>query len=216
MVVRSFAMLGVLAGFLGGAVALAHDGVVHKSDEEAAAHRAATAPELPADLGPATPFPIDIQASFDLIDQSGAARTEADYAGKPMLIFFGYASCEAICSVALPRLAGALDLLGDEGSDVQPILITVDPVNDTPAKMRESLPKYHPRLIGLTGSEAKLAEAREAFQVEAEKIGDLPDGTPIFAHGSFIYLLDGTGKVLTILPPILGEDRLAEVIKKYI
>ena len=96
MLVRSLTMLGVLAGFLAGTAALSHDGVVHKSKEEAAAHRAATAteqpPELPADLGPATPFPIDIEASFDLIDQSGTARTEADYAGKPMLIFFGYAS----------------------------------------------------------------------------------------------------------------------------
>ena len=218
---RSLVRLSAGAGLLAGGVALAHDGaahdgVVHKSAAEAAAHAAATAPALPADLGPVTPFPLDIQASFDLIDQSGAARTLDDYSGKPMLIFFGYAACEAICSVALPRMAAALDILGDDGSALQPILITVDPINDTPKTMRESLPRIHPRMIGLTGTEEKLAQARDAFQVEAEKIGDLPDGTPIYAHGSFIYLLDGSGKVLTVLPPILGENRMAEVIRKYI
>ena len=197
--------------------AAAHDGVEHKTPEEAAKHAAETgakAPPLPE--GPALPFPIKIEAAFDLVDQTGARRSERDFAGKPMLIFFGYASCEAICSVALPRLAAALDILGDKADAVQPLLITVDPVNDTPAALAEAMPKIHPRMLGLTGTEAELAAARDAFQVEAQKTSELPDGTPIFAHGSFIYLLDGEAKVLTILPPILGEERMAELILKYI
>ncbi len=154
--------------------ALGHDGVEHKTSEEAAPHGAATpaqaaeAPPLPETA--ALPFPIDIEASFDLVDQSGNRRSEEDFAGKPMLIFFGYASCEAICSVALPRLAGALDILGDKAAALQPIMITVDPVNDTPEALAEAMPKIHPRLLGLTGTEAELAAARAAFQVEAMKL----------------------------------------------
>ena len=210
-------LLAAAALLLPVSLAAAHDGVEHKTKEEAAAHAAATAakaPPLPE--GPALPFPIDINAAFDLVDQTGARRSQQDFAGRPMLIFFGYASCEAICSVALPRMAAALDILGDKADALQPILITVDPVNDTPEALAEAVPKIHPRLLGLTGSEAELAEARAAFQVETEKIGDLPDGTPIYAHGSFIYLLDGSAKVLTVLPPILSEDRIAELILKYI
>ncbi len=203
--------------------AAAHDGVEHKTPEEAAAHAAQSkAPESKASGVPpplpeaALPFPIEIEAAFDLVDQTGARRSERDFAGKPMLIFFGYASCEAICSVALPRMAAALDILGDKAAALQPIMITVDPVNDTPEALAEAMPKLHPRLLGLTGSEAELAAARAAFQVEAKKLHEMIDGTPIYSHGSFIYLLDGDAKVLTVLPPILGEDRIAELILKYI
>ncbi|MCG8594217.1 MAG: SCO family protein [Kiloniellales bacterium] len=207
----------------------AHDGVEHKTPEEAAAHAAATrseatqseASQAKARGGPplpeaALPFPIEIEAAFDLVDQTGIRRSEVDFAGRPMLIFFGYASCEAICSVALPRLAAALDILGEKAGALQPIMITVDPVNDTPEALAEAMPKIHPRLLGLTGTEAELAAARAAFQVEAEKLHEMIDGTPIYSHGSFIYLLDGDAKVLTVLPPILGEDRIAELILKYI
>lgn len=207
----------------------AHDGVEHKTPEEAAAHAAATrseatqseASQAKARGGPplpeaALPFPIEIEAAFDLVDQTGIRRSEVDFAGRPMLIFFGYASCEAICSVALPRLAAALDILGEKAEALQPIMITVDPVNDTPEALAEAMPKIHPRLLGLTGTEAELAAARAAFQVEAEKLHEMIDGTPIYSHGSFIYLLDGDAKVLTVLPPILGEDRIAELIFKYI
>ncbi len=160
---------------------------------------------------PAAAFPADIQPRFRLTDQAGREVTEADFAGRPMAVFFGYASCEAICSVALPQLGAALDLLGDKAAGLAPILITVDPARDTPEAMRAALPRWHPRLIGLTGPEAALAEARAVFQVEAQKVFDGPEG-PVYAHGSFIYLFDREGRLVTLLPPILGPERLAEII----
>lgn len=164
----------------------------------------------------AMPFPVAIHAEFELIDQDGIRRTERDYAGKPVVLFFGYANCEAICSVALPRLAGAIDLLGAEGASIQPILITVDPERDTPEALKSSLPRYHPRLIGLTGSETELAAVRDVFQVEAKVVWREPDGDPIYAHGSFIYLLGPDGELKTLIPPILGEARIAELMRKYL
>ena len=133
-----------------------------------------------------------------------------------MAIFFGYANCEAICSVALPRLGQALDLLEDEADKLSPLLITVDPERDTPDNMGPALAKWHPKLRGLTGSETALADARSAFQVETSLVGEDPEGNPIYAHGSFIYLIGSDGKVLTLLPPILGPERMAEIIKSYL
>lgn len=194
----------LVASFAATGPAAAHDGVVHRTPAEDAAGEAA-----------ATPFPADIRAKFRLIDKTGREVTEADFAGRPMAIFFGYASCEAVCSVALPRLGQALDLLGEKSAALAPILITVDPARDTPEAMRGALPRWHPRLIGLTGSEAALAEARATFQVEAQEVFEGPEG-PVYAHGSFIYLLDGHGQLLTLLPPILGPERMAEVIAGYL
>ena len=194
---------------------LAHDGVVHNSDEEARAHKAETAAKVGLPT-PELPFPVDIRAEFDLIDQDGRAVTQADFAGKPMAIFFGYANCEAICSVALPRLGQALDLLGYEADKLTPLLITVDPDRDTPETMGPALSKWHPRLRGLTGSEVALAAARDAFQVESEKVFEDPEGNPVYAHGSFIYFIGADGKVRTIMPPILGPERMAEVMSSYL
>ena len=186
--------------------AIAHDGVEHPTPGEAAEHAAA---------GPALPFPVEIRPRFDLVDHTGRAVTEADFAGRPMAIFFGYASCESICTVALPRIGAALDLLGAEGAEVAALMITVDPARDTPAAMAEALPAHHPRLVGLTGSAAALAEARAVFQVEAKPVAETPDGAPVYAHGSFIYLVGRDGTVKAVLPPVLTPERIAALMRRH-
>ena len=188
--------------------AFGHDGVVHKTQDEAAAHLVAPTQR--------TPFPLEIRARFTLTDHFGREVTEQDFAGRTMAIFFGYASCQAICSVAMPRLGEALDILGERADRVAPLLITVDPGRDTVASMGPALAKWHPRLIGLTGSEDALAAVRRTFQVEHTKVMDDPDGQPVYAHGSFIYLVGPDGRVQTLLPPILGPERMAEVIASYL
>ncbi len=188
--------------------ALAHDGVTHTNLATAVTHEAAA--------GSTLPFPVEITPRFSLTDQTGRTVTEADFAGRPMAIFFGYANCESICSVALPNLAAALDILGPEGAGIVPILITVDPNRDTPEAMVRKLPEYHPRLVGLTGSDEALAEARAVFKVEASQVTETPEGAPIYAHGSFIYLVGRDGEVKSLLPPIMSPQRIAELMQKYL
>lgn len=187
--------------------AMAHDGVEHATPGEAARHA--------AEAGPALPFPVEIRPRFSLVDHTGRAVTEADFAGRPMAIFFGYANCESICSVALPRMGAALDLLGAEAAEVAALMITVDPARDTPPAMAARLPEHHPRLIGLTGSEAALAAARAAFQVEVSQVAETADGAPIYAHGSFIYLVGRDGTVQSVLPPILSPERIAALMRRH-
>jgi protein SCO1/2 len=95
------------------------------------------------------------------------------------------------------------------------MLITIDPERDTPEAMARRLPDYHPRLIGLTGTEAALAEARAVFQVESKQVSTTPEGAPIYAHGSFIYLVGRDGEVKSVLPPILSPERMADLMRKY-
>lgn len=189
--------------------AAAHD--THDRTRDKAAQTTAPAPENSPEA-----LPFRIGGSFALIDQDGKARGASDPDGQYQLLFFGYASCEAICDVALPRMAETVDLLAAKGKTLRPVLITVDPENDTSAALRQALPKLHPRMVGLTGSPQALAQARQSFQVQAKEVArDFAD-KPIFAHGSFVYLLDPSGKVLTLLPPILGSERMAEAIAGYL
>jgi protein SCO1/2 len=197
------------AFMLMGASAFAHDGVVHENLGEALKHQEETSPNT---LG----FPEVKGGDFDLVDHNGRQRTSINPDGHFQLIFFGYANCKAICSVALPRMAAAVDMLKEQNIQVTPLLITVDPERDTIDNMKDALAYHHKDMVGLTGSEAALEKAYKAFNVEKSLVYEHPEEGPIYAHGSFIYLIGPDGDFKTLLPPILGPERIAEVAKGYI
>src|SRR4029079_18145178 len=73
-----------------------------------------------------------IGGPFALIDQDGKRRTEADYRGKVLLVYFGCTYCPDVCPTDLQEIGLAVDRLGSAGDAVQPIFVTVDPARDTP------------------------------------------------------------------------------------
>ncbi|PWE33300.1 SCO family protein [Maritimibacter sp. 55A14] len=160
-------------------------------------------------------LPFALGGPFRLTDQHGRSRSEADPEGDLQLLFFGYANCPSICSAAMPMMAQTADLLAARGIGVTPVMITVDPARDTPAGMAEPLAELHPDFIGLTGSEDALRRAYDAFQVEHELVFEDPFDGPIYAHGSFVYLLDAAGAVLTLMPPVLTPERAAAIVAGY-
>ncbi len=199
----------ILAVSLFATSSIAHDGVVHSDIGEALKHQEQTSPNT---LG----FPDVKGGDFDLIDHNGNQRTSKNPNGQFQLVFFGYANCKAICGVALPSMAAAVDILKKEKIDVTPILITVDPERDTVDNMKDALAVHHKDMIGLTGSEEALNVAYEAFNVEKSLVYNHPEHGPVYAHGSFIYLIGPDGDFKTLLPPILGPDRIADVTKGYV
>ncbi len=164
---------------------------------------------------PGLGLPVNLGGPFTLMDQYGQVRTEADPDGRTQLLFFGYANCLQICDTALPQMAEVADALSARGIAVTPVMITVDPLRDTPELMAEKLGAWSPEFVGLTGDDAALAAAMAAFQVEAAEVFTDPELGAIFSHGTFIYVLDGTGRFLTALPPILPTDRLTEIVAGY-
>lgn len=192
-------------------IARAHDGVEHKTMEEAASHSAKTAAATPNTPG----FPNIVGGEYQLTDHHGNTRSSRDPDGRYQMIFFGYASCKAICSVALPRMAQAVDILAAKGITVTPLMITVDPERDTEAVMRDALPEIHPQLIGLTGPLDALAKAYKAFSVEKKLVHEHPDEGPVYAHGSFVYLTGPDGAFKTLMPPVLSAERMAEIVTTY-
>jgi protein SCO1 len=195
----------LLAALTFGSAAAAHDVVEHKTDAEAAAHAA------PQGL----PLPFDLGGPFALTDQYGRTRTESDPDGHLQLLFFGYAQCQEICSAALPQMADVAEALSAQGITITPILITVDPARDTVAAMAPAMARLSPDFVGLTGTPDALALAYKAFSIDSSFVFDAPATGPVYAHGSFIYLLDGTGKFITVLPPILSEARMIEIIAAH-
>lgn len=171
-----------------------------------------SAPLLPSAL----PFNVEIGGGFELTDQFGETRRLEDFSGRHILVFFGFANCESICSAALPSMAAAIDELGERGERIDTIMITVDPDRDTPEGLRASLPKFHDDLIGLTGPRDALEAVWKAFHVEVKEVARDWNDEPIYAHGSFIYLIGPDGTVQTLLPPVLPPEQMAAIIQNYL
>ena len=196
--------------------AAAHKGIDHSDATEAAAHAAAQVaqPTLNAAL-PDTLFPSDFGGDYTLTDHHGQRRTQADPDGNLQLVFFGYATCEAICTVALPIMSEMAEALDAKGIEVTPLVITVDPDTDTVETMGPALDTFAPGLTGLTGTEEELAHARDLFHVERELLFTDPRGVDVYSHGSHIYVMDGDGGFLTLLPPVLSTERMVEIVEGY-
>lgn len=167
----------------------------------------------PASAG--NPFPTDFGGDYALTDHHGTSRGPADPDGNLQLVFFGYASCEAICTVALPIMAEVAADLAGRDILVTPLVITVDPARDTVTSMGPALATFAPGLTGLTGSEDALAHARDLFHVERTPLFEEPLGGIVYGHGSHIFVMDGEGGFLTLLPPILSTARMVEIVAGY-
>ena len=150
---------------------------------------------LPAAPLASTIGEADIRSEFSLTDHTGRAVTQADYAGRWQLVFFGFTHCPDICPTTLAYMASVLDLLGPRADGVAPLFVTVDPVRDTVPVMAEYVSAFHPRLIGLIGTEAQVADAAASFRTWYERVEKetAPDGY-MMAHAGHIYLMrpDGT------------------------
>jgi cytochrome oxidase Cu insertion factor (SCO1/SenC/PrrC family) len=150
---------------------------------------------------------------FELTDQTGHRRTDADFRGKLVVLYFGYTYCPDVCPTELQSISLALDKLGAAADTVQPLFITVDPERDTPARLADFVSSFHPRLIGLTGSLAEIRKTAIAYRTFfAKNDSTLPDEYSI-DHSGFIYLVGKDGRYLGFLPPGLAPDAIVDAIR---
>lgn len=161
-------------------------------------------------------LPIDVGGAFELVDQNGSTVTNRDYLGKYMLIFFGYTQCKNMCSLSLTRIGDALTLLADSVDKLHPLMVTVDPDKDTPEVLGRELQRYHPSLIGLTGSQSQLATIYRAYKQQPTRLDDDWQGDQVVSHQSYLYLMDRSGALITLFPPILNPQSMARIMRKYI
>ena len=145
-----------------------------------------------------------IGAPFTLTDQDGKKVSWDDFKGRYRIVYFGYSYCPDICPVDLQKLMRGL--LAFEKSDpargakIVPMFITVDPERDTPAALKPFVSRYHPRLLGLTGTPEQIAAVAKAYVVTYNKVpGSAPDRY-LMAHSQLAFLMDPDGKPLALLP----------------
>jgi cytochrome oxidase Cu insertion factor (SCO1/SenC/PrrC family) len=157
-----------------------------------------------------------IGGPFELVDHTGKRRTDVDFRGKLLLVYFGFTYCPDICPTDLQAIGLALDRLGETGAAVQPLFITLDPDRDTPQHLAEYVALFHPRLIGLSGEAASIQQAARAYRVYYAKVPREDGSDYTVDHSGFIYLMDRAGQYLGFFPPGTPPDRMANDLRPLI
>jgi len=147
-----------------------------------------------SDSGPSVGGP------FTLVNHKGETVTDKDFLGGYMLVFFGYTYCPDVCPTVLSDIASVMDMLGDEkAAKITPVFISVDPARDTPDHLAEYVTFFHPRTVGLTGTEEQIKAVAREYRVYYRKNdpqGDDPQDY-LVDHTSIIYLIGPDGKLVT-------------------
>ncbi len=137
-----------------------------------------------------------IGGSFSLIGQDGQMMTNADFAGRPYLVFFGYTHCPDFCPTALFDISAIFKELGPD-KKIAALFVTVDPERDTPDVLKTYLENFDSRIIGLTGDPQKIEAIAKSFRVYAGKVpGDNP-GDYTVDHTGVVYLMDKRGNFVS-------------------
>jgi protein SCO1/2 len=147
---------------------------------------------------------------FALVDHTGAPRSDTDFRGTLLLIYFGFTFCTDICPIDLQSMAAAVDELGPAGDAVQPLFITVDPEKDTPEQLRGYVALFHPRLVGLTGDPHTIKRVALAYKVYYART---PDTDTQVDHSGVVYLVDRDGRYAGFFPPGTPAARMLEVLR---
>lgn len=161
-----------------------------------------------------------IGGPFELVSHEGETVTEADFAGRPMLIYFGFTYCPDVCPMSLQVMAAALDQLEpDARAEFQTLLISVDPERDTPELLAQYVTSeaFPEGLTGLTGSPEQVRRAAEAYRVfyrRSEQDGSMAEY--LVDHSSIIYFMDRQGQFVEAFPHATSPAQIARRLQRFL
>ena len=163
---------------------------------------------------------VEIGGPFELVDQNGVTRTNADFEGSYLLVYFGYTYCPDLCPTTLIEMAEAVEVLAEldpaKAARVVPVFITVDPQRDTPDLLKGYAEGFHPRLVALTGSQRAVDKVGRKYGVfHARAPGRGPDDY-LVDHTSFVYLMGPDGRYLEHFEKDASVDDLVAALRREV
>jgi protein SCO1/2 len=155
---------------------------------------------------------------FTLTDHNGQQRSLTDFAGKVVVVFFGFTHCPDVCPTTLAELAAAVKKLGADGDRVQVLLVTVDPARDTAEVLSQYVTAFDPRFLGLRGSPEETAAVAREFKVIFQKVEGKQPETYTMDHSAGTYIFDTRGQIRLYVgygqgPDVFAHD-IAQLLKQ--
>lgn len=167
--------------------------------------------------GSGAPGASAIGGPFQLTDQDGKPISDQDLKGKPFLVFFGFTHCPDVCPTALFEVSELLRALGKDADRTAALFITVDPERDTPAKLKDYLSSFDPRLRAATGDRPAIEAVQKAYRVYAKKVPSEKGGDDYsMDHTALIYLMDKQGRFVAPFNLKRTPEEAAAELRKYL
>jgi protein SCO1/2 len=155
----------------------------------------------------------DYAQGFSLTDHNGQARTLADFKGQAVVVFFGFTQCPDVCPSSLTELAQAKQLLGEQGSRLQGLFISIDPERDTPAIMKEYMASFDPSFLALYAKPDELPDLAKSFKVYYKKVDGPTPTSYTMDHSAGSYVYDPQGRIRLYHRYASGAQSLANDVK---
>ena len=155
----------------------------------------------------------DYARDFALPDADGRTRSIQEFAGKAVVVFFGYTQCPDVCPTTLGEIAQAKKLLGADGDKVQGVLITVDPERDTPEILKAYVGNFGPDFVALRGTPEQTAAVAKDFKVYYKKSETKKPGSYLMDHSAASYIYDPQGRLRLYSRYGSGPQALADDLR---
>lgn len=158
---------------------------------------------------------IQLGGPFTLVDQDGKTVTEKDFAGRLMLVYFGYTFCPDVCPTELANMAAAYDLLKpEEQKQVQLVFITVDPERDTTQVLKDYVGNFGNDMVGLGGSAEQVKAAAKAYRVYYARSKETAGSSDyLMDHSGFVYLMGRDDRYRAHFRPAADPQSIADKIR---
>ena len=137
----------------------------------------------------------DYAKDFSLTDADGKVRTLADFKGKVVVLFFGYAQCPDVCPTTMTEMAQVKQALGADADKLQVLFITVDPARDTPTVMKAYMGAFDPSFVALIPTPEQLAATAKDFKAYYKKVDGTTPTSYSMDHSAASYLYDPQGRL---------------------
>ena len=168
-----------------------------------------------APSSPAQSYARAIGGPFVLTDPAGKPVSNETLKGKPFAIFFGFTRCPDVCPTTLNRMAALRKALGSDGGKFNIVFVSVDPGHDKPADIGQYVALFGTPIIGLTGTDAQIAQVVKAYHVFYEKVPQ-PGGDYTIDHTATVFLMGRQGEFVTTIDHQEGQDTALAKLKGLI
>jgi len=154
----------------------------------------------------------DYAQGFSLPDHNGQTRTLKDFAGKIVVVFFGFTQCPDVCPTSMAELAQVKLQLGKDGDRLQGIFITLDPERDTPELLKAYMANFDPSFLALRPTLAQLPQVSKDFKIYYKKVESKTPGSYTLDHSAGSYIYDTKGQLRLYSRYGAGAEALASDI----
>ena len=154
---------------------------------------------------------------FSLLDPEGKTRTLADFKGKVVVMFFGYTQCPDVCPTTLMEMQQVMAMMGAQADKVQVLFVTVDPERDTAAILKQYVPAFDKRFLGLRpADQVALEQVTKDFKIYYKKVPGSSPGAYTIDHTAGSYAFDPEGRLRLYIKHAQGPETLAHDLKELL